>query len=48
MAVGAFMKRLVKLPTKVERATSFSDTPPVSARRPVNQPRGARANGSPS
>jgi hypothetical protein len=43
-AIDVFMKRLVKLPTIAERATSFSGTRPVSACRPFSQPRGARAN----
>jgi YVTN family beta-propeller protein len=41
-SVGSFMKRLVKLSSKVHRATSLSGTPPVSARRPFNQ-QGVRA-----
>ena len=39
-----FMKRPVKLPVWVERAMSFSNTPPVSGRVPCNQPGAARAN----
>src|SRR5262249_46563482 len=40
------MKRLVKLPTIVERADVLFGTRPVSARSPLNHRRDARANGS--
>ena len=40
------MKRLGKLSALVERAISPPNTPRMSARRPSNQPRGARMNGA--
>jgi hypothetical protein len=43
-AIDVFMNRLVKSPPPVAGAAFISDTPPVSARHPFNQPRGARAN----
>jgi hypothetical protein len=38
-ATDVFMKRLVKLPIHLERAIRFSNTHPMSARSPFNQPR---------
>ena len=45
-AIGVFfMKRLVKLPTQLERANAFRSTPPVSARSPSTS-QGVRARTS--